>query len=136
MPKEHEHSAYRFHTDLFLSGLEHIILASRPFTLTLLKLINLYIKNYLQISRKASTTYYPNLHLELARYIPYATRSGYELPYTVARLIGMPPAAHAKNPQATNSGRNTPARRQSGTPTKRSGPSLPSPRTVEPMTFD
>ena len=31
MPKEHEHSAYRFHTDLFLSGLERIILASSPF---------------------------------------------------------------------------------------------------------
>ena len=28
MPKEHEHSAYRFHTDLFLSGLERIILVS------------------------------------------------------------------------------------------------------------
>lgn len=30
MPKEHEHSAYRFHSDLFLSGLERIILASTP----------------------------------------------------------------------------------------------------------
>lgn len=48
----------------------------------------------------------------------------------------MPPAAHAKNPQAaggSRSGRSTPARQQSGTPTKRSGPSLPSPMTIEPM---
>ncbi len=28
MPKEHEHSAYRFHADLFLSGLERIVLVS------------------------------------------------------------------------------------------------------------
>ena len=28
MPKEHEHSAYRFHTDLFLSGLKRIIIVS------------------------------------------------------------------------------------------------------------
>ncbi|KAF5327237.1 hypothetical protein D9619_004768 [Psilocybe cf. subviscida] len=74
LAKEHEHSAYRFHTDLFLSGFERIIL----------------------ISRKASTTYYPILHLELARYIAYATRAGYELPYTVARLIGMPPEHHLR----------------------------------------
>ncbi|KAH9481746.1 GTPase-binding protein rid1 [Psilocybe cubensis] len=78
MVKDHELSAYRFHTDLFLSGLERIIL----------------------ISRKASTTYYPTLHLELARYIAFATRAGFELPYTVARLMGMPPVAHAKNPAA------------------------------------
>ena len=38
MPKEHEHSAYRFHTDLFLSGLERIILASSPFNHSLFKL--------------------------------------------------------------------------------------------------
>ncbi|KAF9560498.1 hypothetical protein CPC08DRAFT_735855 [Agrocybe pediades] len=138
MPKEHEHSAYRFHTDLFLSGFERIIL----------------------ISRKASTTYYPTLHLELARYIAYATRAGYELPYTVARLIGLPPPAHAKNPHApalpnaatpagpvnnSGSGRNTP--RQPSTPTKRftvgaipmadgQFPGLPSPRRLDAMKFD
>ncbi|KAF8183389.1 armadillo-type protein [Pholiota molesta] len=88
------HSAYRFHTDLFLSGLERIIL----------------------ISRKASTTYYPTLHLELARYIAYAGRAGYELPYTVARLIGMPPPM-------------TPNRRGDA-------PALASPRRVESMRFD
>ena len=37
MPKEHEHSAYRFHTDLFLSGLERIILESSPFSLLFIK---------------------------------------------------------------------------------------------------
>jgi hypothetical protein len=109
MPKEHEHSVYRFHTDLFLSGLERIILVS-------FKIISFQfclITSHPQISRKASTTYYPTLHLELARYIAYATRTGYELPYTVARLIGLPPPAHAKNPQAvplSPSGHNTPSR--------------------------
>ncbi|TFK33227.1 armadillo-type protein [Crucibulum laeve] len=118
LPKDHDHSAYRFHSDLFLSGLERIIL----------------------ISRKASTTYYPTLHLELARYIAHAGRTGYELPYTVSRLIGMPPPALAKNGgvSSTSSGRNTP--RNPGTPTKRTGasqaPALPSPRKIEPIKFD
>lgn len=30
MPREHEHSAYNFHSDLFLSGFERIIMVSRP----------------------------------------------------------------------------------------------------------
>lgn len=114
MLKDHDHSAHRFHSDLFLSGLERIIL----------------------ISRKASTTYYPTLHLELARYISYACRAGYELPYTVSRLIGMPPSGLSKNPEL-RSGRNTPAR-PPGTPTKRhsGAPALPSPIKVEPIHFD
>ncbi|KAG6910845.1 hypothetical protein DXG01_007160 [Tephrocybe rancida] len=112
LPKDHDHSAYRFHTDLFLSGLERIIL----------------------ISRKASTTYYPTLHLELARYIDHAVNSGYELPYTVSRLIGAPPSGLVRPPV---SGRTTPAHMMS-TPTKRGagGPALPSPRKIEPLKFE
>ncbi|KAJ7158488.1 armadillo-type protein [Mycena filopes] len=107
LPKDNEHSAHRFHTDLFLSGFERIIL----------------------ISRKASTTYYPTLHLELARYVAHAGRAGYELPWPVSRLVGVPPAGLAKNPQ---SGRSTPA--PLGSPTKRGGaPALPSPRKIEPL---
>ena len=30
MPRDHEHSVYNFHSDLFLSGLERIIMVSRP----------------------------------------------------------------------------------------------------------
>ncbi|PPR05965.1 hypothetical protein CVT24_004629 [Panaeolus cyanescens] len=129
MPKEHEHSAWRFHHDLFLSGLERILL----------------------ISRKASTTYYPTLHLELARYIAFAMRAGYELPYTIDRLIGLPPEAHCKpqqpfappqmpaaQPHGPRSGRSTP-RHQPSTPTKRpagaQAPALPSPRRAEPLNF-
>lgn len=71
MPKEHELSAFRFHEDLFLSGFERILL----------------------VARKASTTYYPTLHLEVARYAAHAARARFELPWTVARLVGLPPAA-------------------------------------------
>ncbi|KAG5646973.1 hypothetical protein DXG03_001696 [Asterophora parasitica] len=114
-PKEHDHSAYRFHDDLFLSGLERIIL----------------------ISRKASATYYPTLHLELARYIDHVVRSGYELPYTISRLIGAPPTALAK---PGSSARNAPAgpRSTCTTPTKRAhgGPSLPSPRKIDPIRLE
>ncbi|KAF8133090.1 armadillo-type protein [Mycena galopus ATCC 62051] len=111
LPKDNDHSAYRFHADLFLSGFERIIL----------------------ISRKASTTYYPTLHLELARYVAHCGRAGYELPWTVSRLIGVPPAALAKNASVTNAsvpsgGRSAPS------PTKRGGaPLLPSPVKIEPM---
>ncbi|KAF7374602.1 Drf-GBD domain-containing protein [Mycena sanguinolenta] len=88
LPKEHDHSAYRFHADLFLSGFERIIL----------------------ISRKASTTYYPTLHLELARYVAHCGRANYELPWPVSRLVGVPPAALAKNASGapSASGRSTP----------------------------
>jgi hypothetical protein len=42
-------------------------------------------------ARKASTTYYPHLHLELARYISLALSASYQLPYPVSRLIEPPP---------------------------------------------
>ncbi|KIY64986.1 hypothetical protein CYLTODRAFT_438015 [Cylindrobasidium torrendii FP15055 ss-10] len=74
LPSDHDLSAFRLHSDLFLSGLERIIL----------------------ISRKASTTYYPTLHLELSRYIAFASRSGFELPYAISRLMGAPPASLAR----------------------------------------
>ncbi|KAJ6512919.1 armadillo-type protein [Mycena sanguinolenta] len=125
LPKEHDHSAYRFHADLFLSGFERIIL----------------------ISRKASTTYYPTLHLELARYVAHCGRARYELPWPVSRLVGVPPAALAKNASSASSvsGRNTPGPNAGGrstpalqgSPTKRAGgmgpPVLPPPGKIEPM---
>ncbi|KAG6819528.1 hypothetical protein H0H93_011031 [Arthromyces matolae] len=112
LPKEHDHSAYRFHSDLFLSGLERIIF----------------------IGRKASTTYYPTLHLELARYIDHAINSGYELPYTVSRLIGAPPPALARpftQGRSPNAPVLTPSKRGSGSPT-----TAPSPWKLDPVKFD
>ncbi|KAJ7227425.1 armadillo-type protein [Mycena pura] len=111
LPKDNEHSAYRFHSDLFLCGFERIVL----------------------ISRKASTTYYPTLHIELARYIAHAGRAGYELPWTVSRLVGLPPAGFVKTVKSA-SGRSTPVQ---SSPSKRGtlggAPSLPSPRKIEPL---
>lgn len=80
----------------------------------------------------------------MARYIDHAVRAGYEIPYTVARLIGMPPVALAKNSQsvATAAAGHSMAgnpRRQNNTPTKGrpvgGAPALPSPVKVEPMKF-
>ncbi|KAF5391700.1 hypothetical protein D9757_002552 [Collybiopsis confluens] len=88
LPKEHELSAYCFHSDMFASGFERLIL----------------------ISRKASTTYYPTLHLELARYLVLAGQARFELPWTLSRLIGLPPPGLCKNspPPSASSGRSTP----------------------------
>ncbi|KAJ7592936.1 armadillo-type protein [Mycena floridula] len=112
LPKDNDLSAYRLHADLFLSGFERIIL----------------------ISRKASTTYYPTLHLELARYVAHAAKAGYDVPYNVVALLGLPPSACSKN--GTTSGRNTPSQ---ASPTKRGlvpVPVLPSPRKFEPIRID
>ena len=43
--------------------------------------------------RKASTTYYPTLHLELARYVALmqaASPKG-QLPHLIDRMVGLPP---------------------------------------------
>ncbi|KAJ8503524.1 hypothetical protein ONZ45_g10778 [Pleurotus djamor] len=107
LPKDHEHSAYRFHMDMFLSGIERII----------------------AISRKASSVYYPNLHLELSRYIAFVGRSGFEIPWTISRLIGLPPASLCKNPtvaarsSGSSSGRSTPQSSKRSTPPMPGSPS-------------
>ena len=113
MPKGHELSAHTFHSDLFLSGLERIILVSYVQMVTQSVLSVLYV----QISRKASTTYYPTLHLELSRYMAHASKAGYEIPWTVSRLMGPPPAALCRVAAAPAPlvGRSAPT-----TPTKRS----------------
>ncbi|EGN98766.1 hypothetical protein SERLA73DRAFT_89764 [Serpula lacrymans var. lacrymans S7.3] len=114
-PKEYEMSGYRFHSDLFASGLERIIL----------------------VARKASTTYYPTLHLELARYIVLVGRSRYELPWTVSRLIGPPPTALSKLGRSSRTPRE--GQDASSSPTKRGAPGfvgIPSPKTIEPIKFE
>ncbi|KAG1759198.1 armadillo-type protein [Suillus occidentalis] len=116
LSKEHDMSAHRFHSDLFASGFERIIL----------------------ISRKTSVTYYPTLHLELSRYIAWAGAAKFELPWTVSRLIGAPPLALAK---LTTSQQRTTRQAQSSqsTPVRRVPPGfvgLPSPKKVEPIKFE
>ncbi|KAF8903639.1 armadillo-type protein [Mucidula mucida] len=102
LPKDHDLSAFRLHSDLFLSGFERIIL----------------------VSRKASTTYYPTLHLELARYIAYVGRAGYELPWAISRVLGAPPPALAKTPLPPATTPKTPTR---ASPSKRRASKLPPP---------
>ncbi|CCM03607.1 uncharacterized protein FIBRA_05745 [Fibroporia radiculosa] len=121
MPPGHECSAFQFHKDMFLSGIERIVL----------------------MGRKASTTYYPTLHLEIARYVAAAGRSGYEVPWSTARYIGSPPSGMrksvARTPKtqppvhASRSAHSVPS-----SPTKSSappppGPVLPGMRKVTPM---
>ncbi|KAH9167883.1 armadillo-type protein [Lactarius sanguifluus] len=106
LPNDHELSAHRLHADLFLSGFERILL----------------------IARKASTTYYPTLHLEIARYVALAGQVRYELPWTVSRLIGPPPAPLARSTKTT-----TPSHSQQPA---RAVPVLPSPRRAEPLKLD
>lgn len=45
--------------------------------------------------RKASTAYYPTLHLELARYVALlrAASPGNKLPHLIEKLVGPPPEA-------------------------------------------
>ncbi|KAI0076019.1 hypothetical protein K474DRAFT_1313687 [Panus rudis PR-1116 ss-1] len=118
LPKEHELSPHRLHSDLFMSGIDRILL----------------------VARKASTMYYPTLHLEIARYVKAVDRAGYELPYIVARVVGPPPSAMRKSGSASRG--RSPAQSQAGSPgspTKRSTfvgtppVQLPTPRKVTPM---
>ncbi|KAG8213095.1 armadillo-type protein, partial [Butyriboletus roseoflavus] len=118
LSREHEMSAHRFHTDLFASGFERIIL----------------------ISRKASTAYYPTLHLELSRYIQWANLAKFELPWTVSRLIGPPPIVLCKlRPSNSSKGdghspHNSPTKKRIAAPSGMLG--FPPPNKVEAMKFD
>lgn len=134
LPKEHEHSAYTFHSNLFLSGLERMILVSNYQILVSYQPTTQCVV-ILQIARKASTVYYPTLHLEIARFIHSAGMARYELPWSVGRLIGSPPTAMCKSP--------VPASAKNTSPSKRTGGEAPPPflplvgggRKVTPMNF-
>ncbi|TDL25630.1 hypothetical protein BD410DRAFT_784664 [Rickenella mellea] len=112
LPKDNEQSAYRLHSDLFASGIERVLL----------------------IARKASIAYYPTLHLEVARYVTLAGLAGYELPWTVSRLIGPPPSAMCKPGRCPPRGQT---RSAGNSPTKRAGggPRLPTPKKIEAIKF-
>ncbi|EIN10067.1 hypothetical protein PUNSTDRAFT_86614 [Punctularia strigosozonata HHB-11173 SS5] len=122
-PKEHELSAHQFHADLFLSGIERILL----------------------IARKASATYYPTLHLEISRYVAWAGRAGFEMPWTLSRLVGLPPTGCCKpsaRPPTTPRGKSSGAHKtprtekstRDATSSKPSVPSLPAPK-IDPIKF-
>ncbi|KAG8776965.1 hypothetical protein FRC12_000609 [Ceratobasidium sp. 428] len=83
LPPTDEMSAHKFHDDLFASGFERI----------------------LATARKASTTYYPTLHLEIARYIQLTREARFELPWTLSRMVGNPPSSVVKSVQPEGAGR-------------------------------
>ncbi|KAH8117766.1 armadillo-type protein [Phellopilus nigrolimitatus] len=128
LPKDNELSAHRFHSDLFASGIERIIL----------------------VARKASTTYYPTLHLEIARYVSLAAQARFELPWTLSRTIGAPPAGMAKSSRIAkdrernrNSASTMSSRGQRSSPATPSRdrvgavgvPKIPTPKKIEPIRF-
>lgn len=118
--KEHEHSAFRFHQDMLASGIERILSVRQWFSPHPSKLIAVVP----QIARKASSTYYPTLHLEIARYVAAAGLSGADIPWSLSRLIGPPPTAMRKqSPVPPPPSRpKTPNRSTPTTPTKQRGP--------------
>jgi len=109
LPADNELSAAKFHHDLFMSGIERIIAVRRMSYNTDWMLIIAYL---LQGSRKASTVYYPTLHLEIGRYIQLVRESGMELPYGLQRMIGLPPITMCKP------GYDAPISKPKGTPVK------------------
>ncbi|KDN40730.1 hypothetical protein RSAG8_07905, partial [Rhizoctonia solani AG-8 WAC10335] len=97
LPPSDEMSAHKFHSDLFASGFERI----------------------LATARKASTAYYPTLHLEISRYVQVTQEVRFELPWTLARMVGNPPSGFMKSTEV-RSGSSS----RSGTP---AGPRPPLP---------
>ncbi|KAF9509681.1 hypothetical protein BS47DRAFT_1411651 [Hydnum rufescens UP504] len=103
LPPSDELSAHKLHSDLFASGFERILVTVR----------------------KASTAYYPVLHLEVARYVSLAMEARYELPWPVARLVALPPPALVKS--SPSSGAPSPGSASSAIyiSDPRSGPTSP-----------
>ncbi|KAK8864175.1 hypothetical protein IAR55_001421 [Kwoniella newhampshirensis] len=68
---EDREKALQLHQDLMSSGMDRILVTFR----------------------KASTTYYPAVHLELARYVSLlqAVSLGGKLPYLISKMVGPPP---------------------------------------------
>ncbi|KAF8525961.1 armadillo-type protein [Hysterangium stoloniferum] len=112
LPPENEHSAHRFHVDLFASGIERIILTTR----------------------KASTTYYSTLHLEISRYVALAYRARFDVPWTVSRVLGMPPSHLCKPGVVSRNGspRGSPNKSRSS---NANPPTIPTPKKVDPIKF-
>ena len=64
--------------------------------------------NTSQTSRKASTVYYPTLHLEIAKYIQLVRDAGMELPFGLQRMVGPPPAPLCKPEYAAKTSSQAP----------------------------
>lgn len=73
--------AFELHNDLFMSGLDRVLLVSctSPTLVNCVKSLTRALGCSNKTLRKCSTTYYPQVHLELARYIDVCISSGYPL---------------------------------------------------------
>ncbi|WVF71718.1 hypothetical protein IAT40_006526 [Kwoniella sp. CBS 6097] len=84
---EDKDAAKQLHTDLMSSGMDRILVTLR----------------------KASTTYYPTLHLELARYVDLLRASSptgdKKLPYLIGKMVGSPPEEVRKFDYGAGAGR-------------------------------
>ena len=89
--------------------------------------------NLLQTTRKASTTYYGTLHLEIARYVALAHRAKFSVPWNISRFVGQPPVHLLKAGvvPANASPRTSPTKPKVAP----GAPNLPTPKKVEPMKF-
>ncbi|EJD48988.1 hypothetical protein AURDEDRAFT_112727 [Auricularia subglabra TFB-10046 SS5] len=108
VPRDHPHSAHKFHADLQASGIERIVATAR----------------------KASTAYYPTLHLEMSRYVSLAARSGFEFSAGFVQLLGPPPSGMAKG----TGSRGTPVASPSKMRTA-PAPKIPTPRKADAIVF-
>lgn len=91
MAKEDPRKATKLHYDLLSSGMDRILVVSwSPGVMHML--------SSRQTMRKASTTYYPTLHLELARYVSLlgAASPNGKLPHLIDKMVGPPPDALRK----------------------------------------
>ncbi|CAG7849173.1 SubName: Full=Uncharacterized protein {ECO:0000313/EMBL:CCA68783.1} [Serendipita indica DSM 11827] len=86
LPADNELSSAKYHHDMFMSGIEKI----------------------LATSRKASTVYYPTLHLEIAKYIQLVREAGMELPFGLQRMVGPPPPPLCKPEYAAKTSSQAP----------------------------
>lgn len=136
------------HTNSTQTCLPRVSSVSSLYVFTLKCHLRILKDSYLflfQTTRKASTAYYPTLHLEIARYVSIADASGFEVPWSLARYIGLPPtnvlkagtldrmAGTARGARITVTGGQTPP----GSPSRQSqaprGIQLPQIKPVSPM---
>lgn len=89
--------------------------------------------NLSQTTRKASTTYYATLHLEIARYIASVYRARFELPWTLSRLIGPPPTSMLLGSKPNTGSPRISAIKSRGI--EGGAPSIPTPKKVEAINF-
>ena len=86
--------AWKFFQDMNASGLDRTLLVSQDDVASGLSAAERTA--VLQTVRKASVDYYPQFHLEVARFIRLWIDVGADLPYPVKRILGPPGSQYRK----------------------------------------